>query len=178
MVQKWSEIPKNRPVIVQRYISRPYLINGTKFDLRIYVYVTNFEPLRIYVYEDGLARFASVRWVPWCSSAIFISLHCITATRQPTCSGVLIQFSICMLLHGQVFVIVVVVSNLWLCIHVGLVIGNWQIIIWMPVHVGRYSNSSKNLYNRYIHLTNYSVNRHNAGYEPNSDEEACQGHKW
>lgn len=48
----------------------------------------------------------------------------------------------------------------------------------MPIHVGRYSNSSKNLYNRYIHLTNYSVNRHNAGYEPNSDEEACQGHKW
>lgn len=51
-------------------------------------------------------------------------------------------------------------------------------VILMPFHVGRYSNSSKNLHNRYIHLTNYSINRHNADYEPNSDEEACQGHKW
>ena len=45
--------------VISRYISNPLLINSHKFDLRIYVVVTSYEPLRVYVYKEGLARFAS-----------------------------------------------------------------------------------------------------------------------
>lgn len=44
-----------------RYLHKPYLISGSKFDLRIYVYVTSYDPLRIYLFSDGLVRFASCK---------------------------------------------------------------------------------------------------------------------
>lgn len=31
--------------------------------MRIYVYVSSYDPLRIYIFEDGLARFASMKYV-------------------------------------------------------------------------------------------------------------------
>lgn len=48
---------------VRRYLHKPYLISGSKFDLRIYVYVTCYDPLRIYLFSDGLVRFASCKYV-------------------------------------------------------------------------------------------------------------------
>mmetsp|Transcript_139000 Transcript_139000/g.241724 ORF Transcript_139000/g.241724 Transcript_139000/m.241724 type:complete len:652 (-) Transcript_139000:2016-3971(-) len=45
--------------IVQDYILRPLLINGYKFDFRIYVLVMSIHPLRIYIHEEGLVRLAT-----------------------------------------------------------------------------------------------------------------------
>ncbi|XP_038610347.1 tubulin polyglutamylase TTLL4 [Tachyglossus aculeatus] len=102
VIHKWSQLPKRRPLLVQRYLHKPYLISGSKFDLRVYVYVTSYDPLRVYLFTDGLVRFASCK----------------------------------------------------------------------------YSPSMKSLGNKFMHLTNYSVNRKNAEYKANADQTACQGHKW
>lgn len=62
VLRKWNELPKRRNVLVQSYMQNPYLIDGLKFDLRVYVYLSSVEPLRVYVYRDGLVRFASSRF--------------------------------------------------------------------------------------------------------------------
>nr|CAD7460643.1 unnamed protein product [Timema tahoe] len=102
VVHRWTQIPKKRPLVVQKYISQPYLINGSKFDLRLYVLVTSINPLRIFIYDDGLVRFASVK----------------------------------------------------------------------------YSADMSSLGDRYMHLTNYSINKLSSQYTQNEDATACQGHKW
>ncbi|XP_030236539.1 tubulin monoglutamylase TTLL4 isoform X2 [Gadus morhua] len=102
VIYKWCQMPKKRPLLVQKYLHKPYLISGNKFDLRIYVYVTSYDPLRIYIFSDGLVRFASCK----------------------------------------------------------------------------YSSSMRSLGNKFMHLTNYSVNKKNTEYQTNSDNKACKGHKW
>ncbi|KAH7985347.1 hypothetical protein HPB49_026473 [Dermacentor silvarum] len=62
VVHRWDQIPKKQPLVVQRYVRTPYLINGTKFDLRLYALVTSFDPLKIYLFPDGLVRFASNKY--------------------------------------------------------------------------------------------------------------------
>ncbi|XP_065161645.1 tubulin monoglutamylase TTLL4-like isoform X2 [Atheta coriaria] len=102
VINKWSQLPKQTSIVVQKYIADPYLINGSKFDLRLYVLVTSFNPLRIYLYPEGLVRFASVK----------------------------------------------------------------------------YSDNDKDLKDRFMHLTNYSINKLSSQYTANEDANACQGHKW
>ncbi len=56
-LKSYSDITKGN--IITRYISNPHLIDGRKYDCRIYLLVTGFRPLKIYIYNEGLARRAS-----------------------------------------------------------------------------------------------------------------------
>ena len=46
-------IDSQQDVIVQNYINNPLLIDGKKFDLRIYALIVSCDPLRIYIYKEG-----------------------------------------------------------------------------------------------------------------------------
>jgi tubulin polyglutamylase TTLL1 len=49
--------------VVSRYVDDPLLVGGYKFDLRLYVVVTRFRPLRAFVSRLGFARFCAAKYV-------------------------------------------------------------------------------------------------------------------
>ncbi|CAH1155614.1 unnamed protein product [Phaedon cochleariae] len=57
-----NQVPAEENLVVAKYISNPLLVAGRKCDLRLYVVVTSFDPLLIYIYEEGLVRFATVKY--------------------------------------------------------------------------------------------------------------------
>ncbi|KAM5309172.1 tubulin polyglutamylase TTLL6 isoform 1-T2 [Glossophaga mutica] len=62
-----KEIKPGEDMICQLYISKPFIIDGFKFDLRIYVLMTSCDPLRIFTYNEGLARFATTSYSHPCT---------------------------------------------------------------------------------------------------------------
>lgn len=52
------------PSVVQEYLNQPYLIDGLKFDMRVYVLVMSSEPLKIFMHKEGLVRFATQKYKP------------------------------------------------------------------------------------------------------------------
>ncbi|XP_076293474.1 tubulin monoglutamylase TTLL4 [Lasioglossum baleicum] len=102
IVSRFQQVPDGRSLIAQRYISKPKLINDYKFDIRMYVLLTSVDPLKIYVYPDGLVKLATVKYV----------------------------------------------------------------------------NHVSTLSNKFMHLTNTSVNKYSPNFVPNDDPTECKGNMW
>ncbi|KAI4502754.1 hypothetical protein M0802_001798 [Mischocyttarus mexicanus] len=62
LISKYYEIPKRSSYLAQRYLCNPSLIDGYKYDLRLYVLLTSIDPLRMFIYTEGLVRVATVKY--------------------------------------------------------------------------------------------------------------------
>ena len=61
------------------------MIAGYKFDLRIYVLVTSFCPLHIYIYHEGLVRFGTEKFNLNCLDNVFSHLTNTSINKQGPC---------------------------------------------------------------------------------------------
>lgn len=64
LVRSMSEVPVGHNWVASLYVDKPLLVTGRKCDLRIYVAMTCVNPLRLYIYREGLARLAVLPYVP------------------------------------------------------------------------------------------------------------------
>ena len=60
LISDLTEVPLSDGFLVQKYLTNPLLLDGYKFDMRIYVVVTNFNPLEAFIYEEGFARLSNL----------------------------------------------------------------------------------------------------------------------
>lgn len=63
LTKTFDNVPQSENVVAQLYIKKPLLLDGFKFDLRIYVLVTCVKPLRMYLFQDGLVRMCTEQYV-------------------------------------------------------------------------------------------------------------------
>lgn len=69
-LKKWSREAKTpfnpnltkESYVISRYIDNPLLIGSKKFDLRLYVLITSFRPLKAYLFKLGFCRFCTVKY--------------------------------------------------------------------------------------------------------------------
>ena len=72
--KKNKDKDNNLLFLISRYLDKPHLLNNKKYDLRIYVLVGSFTPLKIYLYYNGLVRFATEDYEKGNFNNVFIHL--------------------------------------------------------------------------------------------------------
>ncbi|ETP01876.1 hypothetical protein F441_20957 [Phytophthora nicotianae CJ01A1] len=74
LVNDLSQVIYGEQVVIQEYIAAPKLLDGYKFDLRLYVLVTSFNPLEAFLYEEGFVRLCTRPYEDSDISNIFVHL--------------------------------------------------------------------------------------------------------
>ena len=65
-IKKASELDlNNSKTFIQLYVDKPFLVDGRRFSLAIYVMTSSINPLRLYIYNDWVLRFCKQRYFPF-----------------------------------------------------------------------------------------------------------------
>lgn len=54
-------VNETAPAVIQQYIP-PFLLNGFKFDFRFYILISDLQPLTVFIYNEGIARFCTKKY--------------------------------------------------------------------------------------------------------------------
>ena len=96
----------NLDYIAQRYISDPLLVRGRKFHLRLYLVITNLNPLRALLHKEGLVLFASRNYSSDPESLENLGIHLTNAavadrTKQQSISNSMLLSELWTLLETE-----------------------------------------------------------------------------
>lgn len=58
LTESLDDIPRAPGYLVQRYVANPLLIDGKKSHIRLYLLIASVRPLRAYLWQGGVVRFA------------------------------------------------------------------------------------------------------------------------
>ncbi|NWU85270.1 TTLL7 polyglutamylase, partial [Onychorhynchus coronatus] len=64
LIRNGEKLQAQDHFIVQEYLDKPFLMEGYKFDLRVYILVTSCDPLKVFLYHDGLVRMGTEKYHP------------------------------------------------------------------------------------------------------------------
>jgi tubulin polyglutamylase TTLL5 len=59
LISSLDQVIFTEPVVLQKYLKNPLLLDGYKFDMRIYVLLTAINPLEVFIYREGFARLST-----------------------------------------------------------------------------------------------------------------------
>ncbi|TYZ57841.1 hypothetical protein PybrP1_002701 [[Pythium] brassicae (nom. inval.)] len=74
LINDLSQVVYGEQVVIQEYIANPLLLDGYKFDLRLYVLVTSFNPLEAFFYDEGFVRICTRQYEDTDLSNLFVHL--------------------------------------------------------------------------------------------------------
>lgn len=60
VVNDVNQVSYGEIMVIQKYVTNPLLLDGFKFDLRLYILITSFSPLEVFIYKEGFARMSTV----------------------------------------------------------------------------------------------------------------------
>lgn len=74
LIDDLSQVVYGEQVVIQEYIANPLLLDGYKFDLRLYVLVTSFNPLEAFFYDEGFVRICTRQYEDADLTNLFVHL--------------------------------------------------------------------------------------------------------
>jgi hypothetical protein len=87
LISEVGAVKYDTQTVVQHYLRNPLLIDGYKWDLRLYVLVTSFQPLEAFIYREGFVRLSTRKFDMSAEKQSDLFVHLTNSSIQKNSEG-------------------------------------------------------------------------------------------